>query len=365
MLLGGRDECGERRHRRTTRALDQLHRPECLPTADCAARRQTIAWLDQPGVPNQRLAWAHTLSTTTTNAPPCAFSALHLEADLNGGMGQVYGRLWVHNVSSSECEVQGLPDVDLMNDAGDVVAHTDPALAQADASAPVVLAPDSWAQAILGLVAASNPGLCAASPAFAELAIRLGSEAATIAYRGGGLISPECPPPTVPSSPTPLFGMSAFAPIPDPSQYQFLGITARIEAPASVRAGEVLRYAVLFVNTSNDDVVPFSPSDCPIYRESVADASGQYVLNCGAVNSLSIPARTRDSLRDGAQRSRVHTGRAHELGVEDNQAHRPLRHRSDQRARCLTPADFVGAVSKLRPGCCDKVGKQEKGDRLK
>ena len=205
--------------------------PPTAPPVD-----ETIAWLDQPGVPNQRLAWAHTLSTTATSAPPCALRALHLEADLNGGMGQVYGRLWVHNVSSSECEVQGLPDVDLRNDAGDVVAHTDPAVAQADASAPVVLAPDSWAQAVLGVVAASNPGGCAASPAFAELAIRLGSEAATIAYRGGGLISPECPPPTVPSSPTPLFGMSAFAPIPDPSQYQFLGITA-LHRSAGIGAG--------------------------------------------------------------------------------------------------------------------------------
>ena len=124
-----------------------------------------------------------------------------------------------------------------------------------------------------------------------------------------------------------------------------------------MRAGEVLRYAVLFVNTSNDVVVPFSPSDCPIYHESVADTSGQYVLNCGAVNSLSIPAGHAIRFEMELNVPAVHTGRAHEPGVEDNRAHRPLRHRSDQRARCLTPADFVGGVSKLRPGCCHKVGK--------
>jgi hypothetical protein len=247
--------------------------------------QQTIAWLDEPGVPNQRLAWAHTLSTTIMSAPRCALSALHLEADLNAGMSQVYGRLWVHNVSSSECEVQGLPDVDLINDAGAVVAHTDPALAQADGRAPIVLAPDSWAQAILGLVAVSTPGVCGASPAFTELAIRWNGDVATIAYSGGGRISPECPQPTVPSSPTPWFGMTAFAVIPDPGQYMFAGVTARIEAPASVRAGETLRYSVLLVNNSGSDVIALSGSDCPIYRESVGDASGQYVLNCGAVTS--------------------------------------------------------------------------------
>ena len=263
--------------------------PAVFGTPTAPPPQQTIAWLDQPGVPNQRLAWAHTLPTTITNAPLCTLSALHLEADLNPAMGQVYGRLWVHNVGSSECEVQGLPDVDVINDAGVVVAHTDPALAHTDQSAPVVLAPDSWAQAILGLVAVSNPGLCGDSPAFTHLAIRLGGEADAIAYSGGGRISPECPQPTVPSSPTPLFGMSAFAAINDLGQYQFLGITARIEAPASVRAGEVLRYTVLLVNTSgSDDVVPLRGSDCPIYRESVGDASGQYVLNCGAITS-SIP----------------------------------------------------------------------------
>ncbi len=260
--------------------------PSAFGTATAPPADQTVAWLDQPGVPNQRLVWAHTLPTTITSAPRCALRALHLEADLNAGMGQVYGRLWVHNVSSSACEMQRLPDVDLINDAGRIVAHTDPALAQADRSAPVVLAPDSWAQAILGLVAVSTAGLCGNSPAFSKLAIRLSGETGAIAYSGGGRNSPECPQPTVPSSPSRLFGTSAFAALPDPSQYQFAAVIARIEAPASVRAGELLRYAVLLINMSvSDEIVPLSGSDCPIYRESVGDASGQYVLNCGAATS--------------------------------------------------------------------------------
>ncbi|MEP6660721.1 MAG: hypothetical protein ABJD24_12455 [Acidimicrobiales bacterium] len=212
--------------------------------------------------------------------------------------------------SSSECEVQGLPDVNLINDAGAVVAHTGPALAQADRSAPVVLAPDSWAQAILGLVAESNSGMCGDSPAFTELAIRWSGAAGTIAYSGGGRISLECPQPTVPASPAPLFGMSTSAVIPDPSRYLFAATTARI--------GEVPRYAVLLINMSgSDEIVPLSSTDYPIYRDSVADTSGQYVLT--AERSTRWPPRwTRDSLRDGARGSRVSAGRAHELGVDDD-----------------------------------------------
>jgi hypothetical protein len=38
-------------------------------------------------------------------------------------------------------------------------------------------------------------------------------------------------------------------------------------------------------NSGTDDVIALSGSDCPIFRESVGDFSGQYVLNCGAVTS--------------------------------------------------------------------------------
>jgi hypothetical protein len=59
-----------------------------------------------------------------------------------------------------------------------------------------------------------------------------------------------------------------------------------LEAPSSVRAGEVLRYDVVL--TAVDFPVVISESDCPIYAETLANATAQFLLDCNGSDGILI-----------------------------------------------------------------------------
>jgi hypothetical protein len=69
-------------------------------------------------------------------------------------------------------------------------------------------------------------------------------------------------------------------------QRQYLDVTIRIDAPATVHRGSVLTYTVTLNNRSNQD---YSLATCPDYNEIVVpfkEAGAQYQLNCSPVGTI-------------------------------------------------------------------------------
>ncbi len=86
-----------------------------------------------------------------------------------------------------------------------------------------------------------------------------------------------------------------YRPTPPPRANAWDVLTAAIEAPASVRAGDTLDYVVVLTNQTGADV-PLDP--CPNYIEglSAVKAAGTYGLNC-AVPAISAGGGVRFAMR--------------------------------------------------------------------
>ncbi len=265
----------------------------------------SVPWLDHPVGATDLFEFAHTLPTSVATAEPCPLSALNVLPFAQGAMGSIYGVLWVRNVGSPLCQLQGVPVVRLINGAGAVVSETDPARVAADKSPPVVLVQNSWTRADLGYLAND---LCGGHES-SSLRFRWPGAEISVAFAVGRPFElSACPgmsePPT--SKPAKL-DVSAFTLIDNTTYDPFTplrNLRAELRAPASVRAGDTLRYSVLLTNTTmpvaNDRSTDtaLNNTDCPVYRESVARdlvqelhapaAVAQDLLNCG--NGIVIPA---------------------------------------------------------------------------
>jgi hypothetical protein len=58
-----------------------------------------------------------------------------------------------------------------------------------------------------------------------------------------------------------------------------------LDAPASVRAGDVLRYDVVMTAPTSQSL---DSSTCPVYTETLGTTSGQFLLNCTSGNEVVI-----------------------------------------------------------------------------
>lgn len=258
---------------------------------------EVVPWVAAPARVNQRLEFAMTLSTKLRTAPPCSVKALKVVPSADGAMGTIYGALDVHNISDTTCEVQGVPFVELLDTKGRIVHSTDPANV-GDRTPPVVLVPNSWAQAILGGIASNACG---------------GGQSATIRVRwhDGVTTQPLAigRPPDPVSCPgihdrrrpgdlqQPGSGFDfAFAAFPRTPDYVQSALTTTIVAPRSARVGQVLEFAVQMANSTVNQAT-FVNGSCPIYEAALATAKITMLLNCGGRGGEGITVPSGSAVR--------------------------------------------------------------------
>jgi len=235
---------------------------------------QRIDFLNQPAAPHQRVAFAATLPTTLTTAPPCTAGDIDVAPTQDGAAGTVYGILNVRNKGDHPCSVAGVPDVAFLDDAGNVVQSTDPSLLDPSGPHPIVLERDSWAQSVIGPIASN---VCGGNQS-SNFRLTVGKDSIILQLAVGRPSDPtQCSPdaqqPTVPGALAP----QPYAPIDanPPENSALDGVQMLLDAPKTVHPGDVLRYDVVMKG-------PFDlfDSDCPVYTETIENASAQLLLNC-------------------------------------------------------------------------------------
>ena len=246
---------------------------------------QRIDFLNQPAAPHQRVEYAVTLPTTLTRAPPCAIDNLAVAPTTEGAMGTTYGVLLVRNKGSQPCQVEGVPNVALLDDQGNVVQSTDPNLLANTAAPPVVLEPDSWATALLGAVA----NMCGGN-ASSQFRLTIGDASATVPFALSGPFDPRsCDASYNKPAVAGALAVQPFAAV-QPNTGgapAFDHLHVSLDAPASVSVGDVLRYDVVMTAPSSQSL---DSSTCPVYTETLGTASGQFLLNCTSGNDVVIDA---------------------------------------------------------------------------
>lgn len=244
---------------------------------------QRLDFLNQPLAPNERVAYAETKPTTLTSAQPCTLDQLKLEPGSGGAMGTVYGTLYVRNQSDSPCSITGVPDVGLLDDAGNVVQSTDPSTLGTTGDT-LILEHDSWVMSELGPIASN---VCGGNQS-SQFRFTLAGVSTTVPFANGGPVQPDgcTPPPTDPGSGH--LNPSPFTVVPpnDGGYNPFDGVQISLDVPGSVHAGETLHYDV--VVSTDGDPQPIADPFCPIYTETIANASAQYLLDCNGSDGVLV-----------------------------------------------------------------------------
>ncbi|MEA3183671.1 MAG: hypothetical protein QOJ74_148 [Ilumatobacteraceae bacterium] len=253
---------------------------------------QRIDFLNQPAAPHERVQFAVTLPSTLTSATPCTIDQLDVVPTTEGAMGTTYGVLNVRNKSDQACEVLGVPNVAFLDEAGNIVQSTDPTLLGSTGSAtPVVLEKDSWATSLLGAIASN---VCGGNES-SQVRLTIDAKSVVVPFAVGRPIDPQQCDPSNTQTPGPVLlaaqPFEAVQPTTDaPNPFANLQVT--IEAPATVKAGDVLRYDLVVTAPTDTAVLPNDA--CPIYTETLgAAALGQYLLDCtGTEGILIAPGET-------------------------------------------------------------------------
>ncbi len=255
---------------------------------------QRYDFIDQPTVPHQRVRFASTLPTTLTTAEPCAAASVEVKPGADGAMGTLYGSLFVHNITTRACQVQGPPDVQFLDSAGNVIQSTDPALlAAATSSRVVVLEPQSWALASLGQIGSN---VCGGNES-AQLRVSLAGSSTTLEFRVGRPFDPSSCDGSYDVKPRAgQLQVEPFASVPISTGGDPLDrVDIVLEAPTKVRRGETLAYDVLMTARREPSflIVVIAADECPIYSEMLGGTTSQYLLNCngGLVIAQGDPVR--------------------------------------------------------------------------
>jgi hypothetical protein len=252
---------------------------------------QRFDYVDHPAVARQRAMFAATLPTQLKSARPCTVDDLAITANVDGALGTLYGWMRVRNQSDTPCQVQGAPDVAMLDVAGSVVQSSDPAAIAAGGSAPaVILEVDSWAVANLGPV---GNNVCGGGES-ATLRLTVDGRSTTVAYQIGRPWDGTCDPAAI-NLPRP--GTTAVEPFvaipaddPNSSVNPLADATITVEAPPTVRAGDLLRYDL--VVAARGKFLFISNDICPIYTQSLAGVvsggTASFMLNCNGDDGIGI-----------------------------------------------------------------------------
>ena len=246
---------------------------------------QRLDFLDQPAAPHQRVFFAATLPSSLTTADPCTIDNLAVVPEQGGAMGTEYGVVSVRNTGAVPCAVAGVPDIGLLDDAGAVVQSTDPALLARSGAPQVVLEHDSWASALMGPIASN---VCGGNQS-SQFRWRLGGRTTVLPFIVGGPIDPNgCDPASVQPPVPGALAVEAFAPIqPNDAQPSALGaLDVSLDAPSTVRAGDVLHYDVVFTGRATPAVL--DATNCPVYAETLGSVTAEFLLNCDSSDGVLV-----------------------------------------------------------------------------
>lgn len=246
---------------------------------------QRLDFLNQPAAPHERVVFAQTLPSNLTIADPCTIDNLDVVPIQGGALGTEYGVVNVRNTGDLPCAVAGVPDIGLLDDAGTVVQSTDPARRAPSGAPQVVLEHDSWASALMGPIASN---VCGGNES-SQFRLRLGGRSTVLPFAVGGPIDPNGCDPSVERSPVPgALAVEAFAPIQPndalPSPLRDIDVT--LDAPSTVRSGDVLRYDVVLTGRGNPAVL--DATNCPVYAETLGGATAEFLLNCDSSDGILV-----------------------------------------------------------------------------
>lgn len=213
------------------------------------------------------------------------------------GGGQLTATISFVNVARFACFLQGTPGFALLDAHGNLIQITPSGFRITDRTDPVLLVPGgSQPQAYLPFVwpaidQASGGSACPSASTASAIRLEL--------PQGGGAITVSAISPTArPGAIAPCHGLIAVGafqaaegpvePTPTPHPFAY-----HVVLPASVRAGENLRYTVTFTNITGAPVIFSDP--CPAYREELYPVAPMmaaplgkhfYVLNCRPVGTI-------------------------------------------------------------------------------
>jgi hypothetical protein len=235
--------------------------------------------------------------TIPTGTPPC--TSQNLQVVYQGGQGlgggQLVATIGFTNVSGTDCFLQGVPALSLIDAHGHLIYtvpsgyritdRTDPVLLMARGNARQAYVPFAWPA-----IDEAGGGTECPSPAAATIRLQLPS--------AGGEVTLSTTAADHPVTIAPchgLIGVGAFqadeppvdaTPPPQPFTY-------RVAAPTSVRAGDDLHYTVTLTNITDSPVTFRDP--CPMYQEDLYSGAGLngaplgkhfYLLNCQPIGSI-------------------------------------------------------------------------------
>jgi hypothetical protein len=255
--------------------------PEVPSTAPSPTK--TLPWIATALEPNTRDTWAHFIDPgTTREAPGCGLQALLVRANVGGAGGTQYLGVRVQNRSRSACTLVGAPYAGLLDTQGHTIGRLlpDPAAART-----LILVPMSWAT-VSGI--ALSKSTCGNNVAAVAFGLNAG-ETVTVSTSGTPPTASRCGTAALQDQTAPPFAPldSAFS---DPS---FLSLSfdagSVLDAPRSVRRGQVLQYSVTITNTGENSLgletntlSGMIDGNCPLYRQSLGPTtSPSLLLNCG------------------------------------------------------------------------------------
>jgi Protein of unknown function (DUF4232) len=238
-----------------------------------------VPWVDRPAAQYV----APTPVPFPTDARPCRASDLKVSSGPSGtALGNFNLRIDFLNVSTSACLLRGEPTLAGVTAAGKAVPlHATSGGYFGDPGPPANIAPGERAAVNVGGAVVCDS--TSSRRAYEVLRISLPN--------GGGPIDLRLAPLETPCGGVSVseFGVPALAePTPEPS---ISPMTARIDAPPTVRAGTTLSYTVTLSNPSGADV---SLVPCPSYTEAVGSGSSSrwvgtvryYELNCDTIHAI-------------------------------------------------------------------------------
>lgn len=254
--------------------------PPGRPSPSASASGQVVPWLDVPGTPPDP-ARPSPRPTAVACAAGDLESSAHVLDEGGGAAGTQVQFVALHNIGSRRCTLGGYPPVSVRDGSGALVplAGTNEYAETPDGGEdPATVDPGEYAQFAVRTSLSCNGGV--GDTVVDRLYVTVAGRTLPI---DGLRLDYTCP----------QVGVGRWYRLPGPTgqpgAFADAGVTAVIEAPATVAAGATLDYRVALTNPG-DAPVPLDP--CPVYQENLYKGHAELVLNCLGAGGMLPPHST-------------------------------------------------------------------------